>query len=125
MKTYKKGKQHSLKAATKRQKCGRKGGKKSAEVKKERKKFRETMELLLSLNIKDEKTKNTLKAFGINEKEMNNQTLLMVGLFKAAMNGNVNAYKEIQTMMEQNGNQSGNIQRIQIINDLPKDDDNG
>ena len=83
------------------------------------------MELLLSLNIKDEKTKNTLKAFGINEKEMNNQTLLMVGLFKAAMNGNVNAYKEIQTMMEQSGNQSGNIQRIQIINDLPKDDDNG
>lgn len=102
-----------------------KGGKKSVEVKKERKKFRETMELLLSLNIKDEKTKNTLKAFGINEKEMNNQTLLMVGLFKAAMNGNVNAYKEIQTMMEQNGNPSGNIQRIQIINDLPKDDDNG
>ena len=83
------------------------------------------MELLLSLNIKDEKTKNTLKAFGINEKEMNNQTLLMVGLFKAAMNGNVNAYKEIQTMIEQNGNPSGNIQRIQIINDLPKDDDNG
>ena len=83
-----------------RSKIGRKGGIKSGEVKKERKKFKQTMEMLLSLDIKDEKLKNTLKSFGIDDSEMNNQTLLIVGLYKAAMNGNVNAYKEIQTMME-------------------------
>lgn len=103
-------------------KNGKKGGIKSGEVRRERKKFKETMEMLLKINIKDDKTKNTLKAFGIEDNEMNNQTLLMVGLFKAAMNGNVNAYKEIQTMIEQNGNSNENIQRIQIINDLPKED---
>ena len=106
-------------------KNGKKGGIKSGEVRRERKKFKETMEMLLKINIKDDKTKNTLKAFGIEDNEMNNQTLLMVGLFKAAMNGNVNAYKEIQTMIEQNGNSNENIQRIQIINDLPKEDVDG
>lgn len=84
-----------------RSKIGRKGGIKSGQAKKERKKFKEDMELLLSLDIRDDKTKNTLKAFGIDDKNMNNQTLLMVGLFKAAMNGNVNAFKEIQSMVEQ------------------------
>ncbi len=78
-----------------------KGGKKSVEVKRERKKFKETMEMLLKLDIKDDKLKNTLKAFGIDDSEMNNQTLLIVGLYKAAMNGNVNAFKEIQAMVEQ------------------------
>ncbi len=102
-----------------------KGGKKSVEVKRERKKFKETMEMLLKLDIKDEKLKNTLKSFGIDDSEMNNQTLLIVGLYKAAMNGNVNAYKEIQTMMENTNNSNDNIQRIQIINDLPKDNANG
>lgn len=103
-------------------KNGKKGGIKSGEVRRERKKFKETMEMLLKINIKDDKTKNTLKAFGIEDNEMNNQTLLMVGLFKAAMNGNVNAYKEIQTMIENTNNSNENIQRIQIINDLPKED---
>ena len=108
-----------------RSKIGRKGGIKSGEVKKERKKFKQTMEMLLSLDIKDEKLKNTLKSFGIDDSEMNNQTLLIVGLYKAAMNGNVNAYKEIQTMMENTNNSNENIQRIQIINDLPKEDVDG
>ena len=100
-KTYWKAIQQHNSQATQRSKIGRKGGIKSGQVKKERKKFKEDMELLLSLDIKDDKTKSTLKAFGIDEKNMNNQTLLMVGLFKAAMNGNVNAFKEIQGMVEQ------------------------
>lgn len=80
---------------------GRKGAIAKNNKDKARKKFKEDMEILLKLDVQDPKIKNTLKAFGIDEANMNNQTLLMVGLFKAAMNGNVNAFKEIQAMVEQ------------------------
>lgn len=82
-------------------KNGRKGGKKSGEVRRERKKFKEDMELLLSVDVKDPDMKKVLTAFGIDKKDMSNQKLLLVGLFKSAVNGNVQAFNKIQEMVEQ------------------------
>ena len=70
---------------------GRKGGIKSGEVRRERKKLRDTVAMLLNLPPGMEKQKDILMALGIDEKDCNNQTLIAVSMIQAAAAGNVKA----------------------------------
>ena len=65
--------------------------------------MKEQMEMLLSLPVKSKDMKEQLKQFGIDEDNIDNidnQMLLLVGLFKASLKGNVQAFNSIQELVE-------------------------
>jgi hypothetical protein len=70
---------------------GRKGGIKSGEVRRERKKLRETVSMLLGMPPGMSGQKDVLMALGIDEKDCNNQTLIAVSMIQAAVSGDVKA----------------------------------
>jgi hypothetical protein len=74
----------------------RKGGRKSGKARRAKKQFRETCELLLSLDCTMEKAKETMKKMGIPENEQTNQMAITISMLKAALGGNVQAYKELR-----------------------------
>ncbi len=62
--------------------------------------MKEQMEMLLSLPVKSKDMKEQLKQFGIDEDNIDNQMLLLVGLFEASLKGNVQAFNSIQELVE-------------------------
>ena len=94
-----KGNPQNLKPPTSRkeaQKRGRKGGIRSQQVQRERKKARECMEHILSLGVTGDKSKQMLSNLGIKDEEQQNIMLLMSTLFlKAATTGEPNAVKAV------------------------------
>lgn len=77
-------------------KKGRKGGKKSQAVQRERRKAKECMNMILSLDAKGENAKKMMKNMGIAEKEQQNIMLLMATMFaKAVSTGDPHAIKSI------------------------------
>ena len=112
---------------------GRKGGKKSGEVRRQRKAMKEQMEMLLSLpfNLKDREGNDIadmLSKLGINKKNIDNQMAMIISLWKTATNSKstqqIQAVREIREIVQDEKNVS-NTNRIEIINDLPEDDENG
>lgn len=109
-----------------------KGGKKSGEIRRQRKAMKEQMEILLSLpcNIKDKQGNDMAKVLsttlGIDKDKIDNQMAMLISLWKTAINSNssqqIQAVKEIREMIkdEETINEDS---RIQIINDLPRDDE--
>lgn len=106
-----------------------KGGKKSGEVRRKRKAMKEQMDLLLSLpfNLKDSKGNavvDTLEFLGIDKDQIDNQMAIVISLWKTAMNSNsaqqINAVREIREIVKDE-NTIYDDDRVQIINDLPKD----
>lgn len=110
----------------------KKGGKRSGEVRRQRKAMREQMELLLSLpcNITDKKgnklASQLSELLGIDESQIDNQMILIASLWKTAINGNslqqIQAVKEIREIVC-DSNTVTDDDRLQIINDLPTGDD--
>lgn len=77
-------------------KRGRKGGIKSQQVQRDRKKARECMNLILSLDVKGKKSKELMSKLGIEDEEQQNIMLLMSTLFmKAASSGDPTAVKSV------------------------------
>lgn len=111
-----------------------KGGKKSGEVRRQRKAMREQMEMLLSLpcNIQDRNGNDMAEMlsqmFGIDKDEIDNQLFMIASLWKTATNSNssqqIQAIREIREMVKDNET-ANNDNRVQIINDLPSEEENG
>ena len=101
----------------------RKGGQKSGEVRRQRKAMKEQMEMLLSLPFKQEKQLKFMKSLGIEEEEIDNQMALMVAMYAKALKGDVQAFNSIREVT-QDDKQPDKVQRIEIINDLPSEDEN-
>lgn len=95
-----------------RSKIGRKGGIRSGEVKRQRKAMQEQMELLLSLPVKNKDMKKQLKQFGIEDENVDNQMLLLVGLFKSSLKGNVQAFNSIQELVGEKNKNNGDIENL-------------
>lgn len=70
---------------------GRLGGIKSGEVRRERKRLRDTVSMLLSLPPGLSEQKDVLMALGIEEADCNNQTLVAVSMIQRAAAGDVKA----------------------------------
>lgn len=110
---------------------GRKGGQKSGEVRRKRKAMKEQAELLLSLpfNIKDKQgneLKGVLEKLGIDEGNIDNQMAMIVALWKTALgNGRnqVTAVQELRDIIGDKEEKEVTVQRIEIINDLPQEED--
>lgn len=113
-------------------KNGQKGGQKSGEVRRQRKAMKEQAELLLSLpfNLTDKKgneLKEVLKKLGIDEDNIDNQMAMIVSLWKTALgNGRnqVTAVQELRDIIGDKAEKETTVQRIEIINDLPSEDEN-
>ena len=115
-------------------KNGAKGGKKSGEVRRQRKVMKEQMEMLLALpcNIQDRNGNDMAEMlsqmFGIDKDKIDNQMLMITSLWKTAVNSNssqqIQAVREIREIVkdEQTVNEDN---RVQIINDLPSEEENG
>lgn len=99
---------------------GAKGGKKSGEVRRQRKAIKEQMELLLSLPVKDEKNKSFMQQLGIDEDNMDNQMLLVMSVFSKAMKGDLEAFREIKGVINDMGS-NNTSDRVMIVDDLDDD----
>ena len=109
----------------------KKGGQKSGEVRRQRKAMKEQAELLLSLpfNITDRKgneLKGVLEKLGIDEDNIDNQMAMIVALWKTALgNGRnqVTGLQELRDIIGDKAEKEATVQRIEIINDLPQEED--
>lgn len=82
-----------------------KGGKKSGEVRRQRKTQREQLQLLLSLPLKNPKAKEQIKNLGIEDTEINNQMAINVAMFNLILKGGkgaVQAYNSINDLIGDN-----------------------
>lgn len=70
---------------------GQKGGIKSGETRRERKKLQETVSAILSMAPGLKEDREALKRLGIDESDQNNQTLLVLSMMRAAAEGDVKA----------------------------------
>ena len=82
-----------------------KGGKRSGEVRRQRKTQREQLQLLLSLPLKNPKAKEQIKNLGIADTEINNQMAMNVAMFNLILKGGkgaVQAYNSINDLIGDN-----------------------
>ena len=73
------------------------GGKKSGEVRREQKTYRDMAKAMLSATIKDKKILDELKAYGLSETDVKAYTLL--GMIKASGNGSHNAFDRLMILL--------------------------
>ena len=107
---------------------GRKGGKKSVQVRRQRKAFKESLEMLLEMKAPEKiaaQIKNTLPK--LKDKDLNYQNAILVSLLQQAVKGNTKAVELIRDtigekpkeVVEINGNEQ--IQNgLNKLNDLLK-----
>lgn len=77
-----------------------KAGKKSGEVRRKKKAMKDTMQILLSLPLPDCKGKDELNNLGINEEDMNIQTVILMAQVQKAMKGNLESAKFVRDVSE-------------------------
>ena len=80
-----------------RKKICSKGGKKSGEVRREQKTYRDMAKAMLSATITDENMLNELQAYGLSETDVKAYTLL--GMIKASGNGSHNAFDRLMMLV--------------------------
>lgn len=73
------------------------GGKKSGEVRREQKTYRDMAKAMLSATIKDKKILNELQAYGLSETDVKAYTLL--GMIKASGKGSHNAFDRLMMLV--------------------------
>jgi len=102
----------------------RQGGKKSGEVRRQKKAMKDMMQTLLSLELPECKGKEELRNAGIDEEDMNIQTAILMAQVQKAMKGNLESAKFVRDVSENVEEQTESKEdRVQIINDLPEDED--
>lgn len=122
---------NARKTREERKESASKAGKASGEAKRKRKAMKEQAELLLSLpfNLTDKKgneLKEVLEKLGIDEDNIDNQMAMIVALWKTALgNGRnqVTAVQELRDIIGDKAEKEATVQRIEIINDLPSEDE--
>lgn len=100
----------------------KKGGKKSGEVRRQRKAMKEQMEMLLTLPVKNQAQHGFIASLGINEKEIDNQMALIVAMYAKALKGDVQAFNAIREVTHDDKT-IGQEDRVQIVNDLPNEEE--
>lgn len=75
------------------------GGKASVEAKRKRKSLKESMNALLSLDIKNTRDWNKVAAIGIDPGEIDNSQLIVLALFDRAKKGDVFAIRELRNLI--------------------------
>lgn len=77
-----------------------KGGRKATDLIRKRKSMKENMDMILSLKPDDSSVlQRQARKMGISEEDIDNQTIMLLALFKKAIKGDVPACKEIRLMV--------------------------
>ena len=79
---------------------GKIGAKKSLDTRRKKKKLKEALTALMELPV-SERNKQSMRAIGIDDKDMNNQMLIAVAAFQKAIKGDVRAMEFIRDMTGQ------------------------
>lgn len=79
-------------------KNGAKGGKKSGETRRKKRDMKAKMKMLLELPCTADDW-NEAAEMGVDMSEIDNETAMLIGLFKEAKSGNVQAVKEIRNIL--------------------------
>lgn len=111
-------------------KNGQKGGQKSGEVRRQRKAMKEQMEMLLALpfNLKDNNGNDVadmLSELGVPKENIDNQMAMIISLWKTAIGNSpqkITAVQEIRKIV-QDEQTAVDDDKVQIIDDLPEEDD--
>ena len=74
----------------------RKGGLKSGEARRMKRTLREQMEMLMSLPVKDESTKEFIESLGIDADKIDNATAITLSMYQEALKGNTKAFELIR-----------------------------
>lgn len=77
---------------------GAKGGKKSGETRRKKRDMKEKMKMLLGLPCV-ETDWNEAAVMGVDISDIDNETAMLIGLFKEAKSGNVQAVKEVRNIL--------------------------
>ena len=102
------------------------GGKKSGEVRREQKTYREMAKAMLSATITDENILNELQAYGLSETDVKAYTLL--GMIKASGNGSHKAFDRLMELIgekEQNQNENVIAKLDKVLGDIDEVMNNG
>lgn len=85
--------------------------------------MKDTMQMLLSLELPDCKGKEDLKGLGIDEEDMNVQTAILMAQVQKAMKGNLDSAKFVRDVSESiDGQPTSEDDRVTIVNDLPAEE---
>lgn len=76
-----------------------KGGKKSGESRRRKRDMRKKMQMILSLVPQNCDDYNLVSEMGVDISEIDNETVMLAGLFNQAKSGNVQAVKEIRNII--------------------------
>ena len=79
--------------------AGRKGGLASVEAKKKKKKLRELCEIFGELPVYSDKAKKLMEEMGVSEEDMTNKMAAVIGVFKKAAAGDVQAFNAIRDII--------------------------
>lgn len=72
------------------------GGKKSGEVRRQKKAMKDTVKMLLNLNLTDSEGKEKLKELGIEEEDLTIQTAILTNQVEKALKGNLDSAKFVR-----------------------------
>ncbi len=76
-----------------------KGGKKSGETRRRKRDLKAKMRMILDMPVSDCEDFAGLVGMGIDVEDTDNETLMLVGLFRKAKNGDVQAVREIRSIL--------------------------
>lgn len=113
---------NSRRSREKHSEDSKRGGQKSGKVRRQRKAMKEQMEMLLSLPFKNKENLEFMKYLGIEEDNLDNQMALIVAMYAKALKGDVQAFNTIREVVKDDETVK-NDDKVQIIDDLPDEDD--
>ena len=96
-------------------KNGAKGGKASGVAKRQRKTLKEQLELLLSLPVKDEQTRDYIASLGIDPDTIDNATALTLSMYQEGLKGNTKAYELIRDTLGEKPSDKLELEQSPVI----------
>ena len=93
----------------------KKGGKKSGEVRRQKRTLKEQMETLLSLPVKDENTRKFIESLGIDPDTIDNATAITLSIYQEALKGNTKAYELIRDTLGEKPSDKLQIEEAPVI----------
>lgn len=92
----------------------KKGGQASGVARRKKKTMKQAMNLLLSLPVKNDEFKEAIERYGLDEKDVDNQMVIIISAFEKAASGNVEAMKFIAGITGSNSMNEGDRQKNRL-----------
>lgn len=104
-----------FKAGRKQVEIAKKGARASVEARRQRKTLKEQLELLLSLPVKDEQTRDYIASLGIDPDTIDNATALTLSMYQEGLKGNTKAYELIRDTLGEKPSDKLELEQSPVI----------